>query len=102
MAEWLIERLARGHVRDGFSCGKPTLDEFIRRLVTQYEKRNLGRSYVAVRPGEKRVLGYHTIASGSVGFQNLPAPANRKLPKHPVPVILLARLAVDQSAQGQG
>ncbi len=102
MGDWHIERLERAHVRDAFSCGKPPLDEFIRRLVSQYEKRNLGRTYVAVRPGEKQVLGYVTLASGSIPFQNLPDPTARKLPRHPVPVILLARLAVDQSVQGQG
>jgi GNAT superfamily N-acetyltransferase len=102
MADWKIERLERSHVRDAFSCGKPPLDEFIRRLVSQYEKRNLGRTYVAVRPGEKQVLGYYTLASSSIPFQNLPEPSNRKLPRHPLPVILLARLAVDRSVQGQG
>jgi GNAT superfamily N-acetyltransferase len=102
MADWQIERLERSHVRDAFSCGKPPLDEFIRRLVSQYEKRNLGRTYVAVRPGEKKALGYYTLASSSIPFQNLPEPSARKLPRHPVPVILLARLAVDQSVQGQG
>jgi GNAT superfamily N-acetyltransferase len=101
MADWQIERLERGHVREAFSCGKPPLDEFIRRLVSQYEKRNLGRTFVAVRPDDKQVLGYYTIASSSIPFQNLPEPAARKLPRHPVPVILLARLAVDQSVQGQ-
>ena len=102
MAEWKIERLTRSHERASFTCGKPPLDDFLRSLVTQYEKRNLGRTYVAVRAGEPRVLGYYTLASGSVPFQNLPAPAARKLARHPVPVILLARLAVDQSVQGQG
>jgi GNAT superfamily N-acetyltransferase len=101
MADWQIERLERSHVRDAFSCGKPPLDEFIRRLVSQYEKRNIGRTYVAVRLGEKQVLGYYTLASSSIPFQNLPEPSARKLPRHPVPVILLARLAVDQSVQGQ-
>ena len=102
MADWQIERLAKSHERSGFSCGKPSLDDFIRALVTQYEKRNLGRTYVAVRPGETRVCGYCTLASGAVPFMHLPAPAAKKLPKHPLPVILLARLAVDQAAQGQG
>ncbi len=102
MANWQIERLERAHVRDTFTCGEPPLDEFIRRLVSQYEKRNLGRTYVAVRPGEKQVLGYYTLASGSIAFQNLPESSARKLPRHPVPMILLARLAVDQSIQGQG
>ena len=102
MAEWQIEALAKSHERSGFSCGNWPLDEFIRTLVTQYEKRNLGRSYVAVRPGESRVCGYYTLASGAVPLLHLPALAAKKLPKHPVPVILLARLAVDQNAQGQG
>jgi GNAT superfamily N-acetyltransferase len=102
MADWRIERLERAHVRDAFSCGKPSLDEFIHRLVSQYEKRNLGRTYVAVRPGDKQVLGYYTLASGALSYQNLPESSARKLPRHPVPVILLARLAVDQSVQGKG
>jgi len=101
MAEWKIERLTRSHQRGAFTCGKPSLDDFIRSLVTQYEKRNLGRTYVAVRAGEPHVLGYYTLASGAVPFQNLPEPAAKKLPRHPVPVILQARLAVDQGAQGQ-
>jgi GNAT superfamily N-acetyltransferase len=102
MADWQIERLERGHVRDAFSCGKPPLDEFIHRLVSQYEKRTLGRTYVAVRPGDKQVLGYYTLASGALSYQNLPESSARRLPRHPVPVILLARLAVDQSVQGKG
>lgn len=102
MAEWNVERLSRDHERGEFSCGKGPLDSFIRTLVSQYEKRRLGRTYVVVRPGEKRVLGYYTLASGAVSFENLPAEASKKLPRHPVPVILLARLAVDQSTQGQG
>jgi GNAT superfamily N-acetyltransferase len=102
VADWQIERLGRGHIRDVFSCGNHVLDEFIRRLVSQYEKRNLGRTYVAVRPGGKQVLGYYTLASSAIPFQNLPEPSARKLPGHPVPVVLLARLAVDQSVQRQG
>lgn len=53
-----IERLEKRHDRNGFDCGKPPLNDFLRTLVNQYEKRNLGRAYVALRPGEKRVLGY--------------------------------------------
>jgi GNAT superfamily N-acetyltransferase len=102
MPDWLIERLDRSHDRAGFACGKPPLDEFIRRLVSQYEKRNLGRTFVAVPSGEKRVSGYYTLASGSVSFANLPEDTARKLPRHPVPVVLLGRLAVDQTAQGKG
>jgi GNAT superfamily N-acetyltransferase len=97
-----IERLDRSHERGEFTCGKEPLDLFLRTLVSQYEKRRLGRTYVAVLPDEKKVRGYYTLASGAVAFENLPQPATRKLPRHPLPVVLLARLAVDQSAQGKG
>lgn len=102
MADWAIERLDRSHDRSAFDCGRPPLDDFLRKLVSQYEKRNLGRTYVAVIPVTKRVVGYYTLASGAVTFENLPAEASRKLPRHPVPVALLARLAVDRSMQGRG
>jgi GNAT superfamily N-acetyltransferase len=102
MADWRIERLDRSHVRGEFCCGKAPLDDFLRSLVSQYEKRNLGRTYVAMKEGDKRVYGYYTLASGAVLFANLPVETARKLPRHPVPVALLARLAVDQAAQGRG
>jgi GNAT superfamily N-acetyltransferase len=102
VAEWVIEALDRGHDRTQFRCGKAPLDTFLHSLVGQYEKRRLGRTYVAVRRGAKQVAGYYTLASGAVSFENLPPKAARKLPRHPVPVVLLARLAVDQSAQGHG
>jgi GNAT superfamily N-acetyltransferase len=101
-APWEIVPLDRSHDRTTFHCGKPTLDDFIRTLVSQYEKRNLGKTYVAVPPGEQKVLGYYTLASGAITFENLPTGTGKKLPRHPVPVILLARLAVDQSMQGLG
>src|SRR5438309_5522586 len=102
MDEWLIERLERTHERTGFHCGKAPLDHFLHALVSQYEKRKLGRTYVAVRRGEKRVRGYYTLTSGAISFENLPAKAAKKLPRHPVPVALLARLAVDSAVRGQG
>jgi GNAT superfamily N-acetyltransferase len=102
MPEWQIERLARAHDRSAFSCGKPALDEFLRRYVSQYEKRRLGRTFVAVRAGTTRVFGYDTLASSKIAFRNLPGPASRNLPAHPVPTVLLARLAVDRTLQGQG
>jgi GNAT superfamily N-acetyltransferase len=96
----MIEPFDKAHDRSGFTCGKPSLDDFIRTRVSQYEKRRLGKTFVAVSEGEKRVIGYYTLAAGAITFEHLPTEASRKLPKHPVPVILLARLAVDQSAQG--
>jgi GNAT superfamily N-acetyltransferase len=101
MDDWRIEPLDRSHDRGGFICGKAPLDDFLRSLASQYEKRGLGRTYVALRGGGKEVYGYYTLASGAIPTSHLPPKVARKLPKHPVPVILLARLAIDQAAQGK-
>ena len=102
MGEWRIERLDRGHVREGFDCGKASLNDFIHVLVSQYERRDLGRTYVALEASDQRVLGYYTLASGAIDAGTLPAKAAKKLPRHPEPVVLVARLAVDRSTQGRG
>src|SRR5438034_4368122 len=102
MAEWRIEPLRASHEREEFSCGKPPLDDFLLLRATQYEKRRLGRTYVALFPGATTVAGYYTLAAGAIPIANLPPQAAKRLPKHPLPVILLGRLAVDQKARGQG
>jgi len=101
MGDWQIERLSRSHDRTSFCCGKPMLDNFIQQLATQYEEKGMGRTYVAVVPGEPKVLGYYSLASGSVAFSLIPEEVSKKLPKHPIPVAHLGRLAVDQKAKGQ-
>jgi GNAT superfamily N-acetyltransferase len=100
--DWWIERLDRSHERAEFSCGNAALDDFLRTRVSQYERRNLGSTYVVVLQGTKRTRGYYTLAASSVPLQNCPPAISRKLPRHPVPVVLLARLAVDRDVQGHG
>jgi GNAT superfamily N-acetyltransferase len=103
MDEFRIERYDRTlHQRDEFRCGKPSLDEFLHKLVGQYEKRKLGTTFVLVRSDSARVLGYYTLASSSLSFEHAPPKLAKKLPRHPIPTVLLARLAVDQTVHGQG
>jgi ribosomal protein S18 acetylase RimI-like enzyme len=102
MADWVVELLADHHDRSGFDCGQPTLNRFLREQAGQYARRDLGRTYVAVPTRERRVVGYSTLAAGAIPFAHLPQPLAKKLPKHPLPVIHLGRLAVDRSGQGKG
>jgi hypothetical protein len=92
VADWTIEPFGKQHDRAAFTCGRQPLDDFIRARVSQYEKRRLGKTFVAVPQGGARVIGYYTLAAGAVLFERLPPDAARKLPRHPVPVVLLARL----------
>ena len=99
---WRVELLNDQHERGEFSCGKAPLDVFLHAQAGQYNRKGVGRTYVALRPGESRVIGYYTLAASSVPFADVPPKVGKKLPKHPVPTILLGRLAVDVTARGQG
>jgi len=99
---WAIEPFSASHHRDGFDCGKQPFTDFLKQFAGQYEKRNLARTFVAVRQYEKKILGYYSLASGAVRFESMPETAAKKLPRHPVPVAVLARLAVDLTEKGQG
>jgi GNAT superfamily N-acetyltransferase len=102
MANWTVEPLTKGHERADFSCGHALLDDFLKKYASQYARRKLGTTYVAVVPGQPQVLGYYTLAPSHFEFAHAPAELLKGLPKHPVPSLLLARLAVTQSERGKG
>jgi GNAT superfamily N-acetyltransferase len=99
---WQIEQLTTDHDRSTFSCGQPTLDDFLQRYAGQNQKTGVSRTYVATMPGEHVVRGYYSLSSGAVSFADLPDDLRKRLPRYPVPVAHLGRLAVDQTAKGRG
>ena len=101
-ADWTIELLAGHHKRDTFSCGEPSLDDYIRKYAKQNAKANVGKTYVLTRRGDSSVVGYYTVCTGSIAFEPMPENKRRRIPKHPIPVAHLARLAVDSKFQGRG
>lgn len=98
MNTYQVELLTPQHDRGSFDCGEPSLNEFLHRYARQNAEKGLGRTYVAVLPGDPHIYGYYTIASGTIQFDVIP----EKLPRYPIPVVHLGRLAVDQQAKGQG
>jgi len=101
-AEWTIELLEGRHKRDEFSCGEPSLDDYIRKYARQNAKANVARTYVLTKQGNLSVVGYYTVCRGSIAFETVPGSDRRRLPKHPIPTAHLARLAVDSPSQGKG
>ena len=97
---WTIEPIRRDHVRDSFDCGHPYLNVFLQRYARQSEDLRLARTCVAVKPKDLIVRGYYTMRTGQVAIRDLPPEETRRLPQYPVPVVHLARLAVDKTAQG--
>lgn len=102
MGPFEIRHFTRSHNRSEFDCGVPSLNDWLQERVTQYERRDLARTYVAVRVEETRVLGYYALSMHRVSHEVLPADEARGLPRLDVPVVLLGRLAVDKTLQGQG
>jgi GNAT superfamily N-acetyltransferase len=92
--------LARSHDRNLFDCGVPELNEYLRRYAYQNQKKNAARTYAATRGN--RVVGYYTLVYGSVACDEAPPSVKAGLARYPIPVILLARLAVDLTEKGRG
>lgn len=100
---WVVAPLdGRKHDRSGFSCGAPELDRYIRELATQDIRRDMARVFVASRPDDPTVWGYYSLSAASFCRDGLPQVQARRLPRYPVPAVLLGRLAVDAGAQGAG
>jgi GNAT superfamily N-acetyltransferase len=95
------ELLTEVHDVLGFDCGNETLNRFLQRYAILNQRNQSARTYVALR-GETRVIGYYSLAAASAEYEIVPARIAKGLAQHPIPLTLLARLAVDQAEQGSG
>lgn len=93
------EPLEDRHQLDGFSCGVPALDDWLKRRARANQASGASRTFVICDGGG--VAGYYALASGAVDVGAAPGRFRRNMP-NPVPVVVLGRLAVDTSRQGQG
>ncbi len=100
MLKKIIEKLDSSHLIENFDCGVPELNNFLVRHALANQKANSATTYVGCEA--KQVIGYYSLAVGSVIHAGAPSRVTRGLAKHPVPVMLLARLAVDLQQQSQG
>ena len=96
-----IRSLRASDDRSGFQSGDEALDRFFHRYAGQNQFRHhLGITYVAT-DGD-RIFGFATVAPRHLDIEELPDRLRKKLPRYPLPVLGLARLAVDASAQSLG
>jgi GNAT superfamily N-acetyltransferase len=96
-----IAKLTAAHEVSGFESRSPALDRYLQRHALQSQRANVAQTYVAVT-GEQVVVGYHTLVAGEVVYAEAPERLVKGTPRHPVPIALLARLAVTRSWQGKG
>lgn len=95
-----IEKLRSGRPLEGFDCGREALNRFLIRYALQNQQAGASQTYVAVADGE--VAGYYTLVVGQVEYSGAPERLKKGLARHPVPIMLLARLAVAVRWQGKG
>ena len=92
------ESLSPDHLVNSFACGAPVLDEWLRRRALGNQTSGGSRTFV-VTTDEREVMGYYALAAGAVAHQDTTRSIRQNMPG-PVPVMVLARLAVDARAQG--
>lgn len=94
-----IEKLRRDHALDSFDCGKEELNRFLKKHALTNQASDSAQTYVLTEG--LVVRGYYSLAAGTVSHEEATERTKKGLARHPIPVILLARLAVDASMQGK-
>jgi GNAT superfamily N-acetyltransferase len=95
-----IEKLQRAHVLDAFDCGNPELNTFLQKYALPSQYSDGAQTYVGLV--DETVIGYHSLATGSVEPDHAPERVKKGLAKHSISIMLLARMAVDLQWQKRG
>lgn len=95
-----VEKLRPDHPIESFDCGREELNRYLLRYAWANQQAGAAQTYVGL-VGDA-VVGYHTLAVGQVSREEAPERLTKGLARHPVPIMLLARLAVGRRWQGQG
>lgn len=95
-----VEKLRRDHILEEFDCGREELNRFLQRYAWQNQQAFASQTYVGLVGNA--VIGFYTLVVGEVKYEDAPQRLTKGLARHPVPIMLLARLAVDRRWHGQG
>jgi GNAT superfamily N-acetyltransferase len=94
-----IEKLRRDHRVEGFDCGKEPLNRFLIRFALQSQLSNSSQTYLAF--SEDEVVGFYTLVFGDVNYKDAPERLRKGVARHPIPLMILARLAVASAWAGK-
>jgi GNAT superfamily N-acetyltransferase len=95
-----IQKLQRSHPLESFDCGNDALNRFLIRYAFQNQQAGASQTYVAL--ADEEITGYYTLVVGQVEYDHAAERLKKGLARHPVPILLLARLAIATSWQGKG
>jgi len=103
ISAWHEEPISKSHDRKGFDCGDAELNEFLVKYARQSHESGSAKTFCAIddtKPG--KILGFYSIAPAQLDYGRVPDGLRKGLPRHDVGGFRLARLATDNSVQGQG
>ena len=95
-----IEKLRREHRIDSFDCGQEPLNRFLVRYALQSQQAEASQTYVALADDE--AIGFYTLVVAQVEYEDAPARLGKGLARHPIALMLIARLAIATTWQGKG
>lgn len=100
----IVEQLQpKRHDRNGFACGEPTLDAYLRQQAAQHHRHGISTTHILVDDADPvRILGYYSLSAAQLLLTDLQEADRKRLPNYPVPAIRMGRLAVATSEQGKG
>ena len=94
------ESLEARHRLESFDCGKPALNEWLLRHARQAQGSGSAKTFVVA--DDERVVGYFSLTVGQVDTLEAPERIRKGMGQYPIPVVILARLAVSIQDQGKG
>lgn len=100
MTAFRIEKLSRHHAIEAFDCGEAALNRFLARFALSSQQANAAQTYVGL--ADEAIAGFYTLVVGEVRCEDAPERLTKGLARHPVPLMLLARLAIHRDWQGRG
>ena len=95
-----IEKLDRTHAVEDFTCGRPELDRFLIRHALQAQQAGSARTYVG--SSDEKIIGFYSLVVGEVRHADAPERVVKGMPRHPIPLMVLARLATHSDWRGRG
>lgn len=96
-----ITALSKKHDRAGFDCGVPELNVFLKVTARQHGDKGISRTFVLSEPDNAVIMGFFTLTLCEIRAEKLPTGYAKKYPKHGLPAVRLARLAVSRKHQGK-
>lgn len=95
-----IEKLQQAHAVDAFDCGNKNLNRFLQQYALLNQNNGASKTYVGL--ADQTIIGYYSLTVGSIEYEKAPERVIKGLAHHAIPIMLLARLAVDSHWQSKG